>query len=130
VRKVMLVKYSYAFVVLPGGVGTMDELFEAITLIQTRKIKSFPVVLMGKEYYEPLIAFLERMVVAGTIDAADMNLLIVTDSIEEAVSHIQHHAIEQFGLRRAPRRSRLLLESESATTDQQRKVLQDQVSPQ
>ncbi|HWP43969.1 MAG TPA: TIGR00730 family Rossman fold protein, partial [Blastocatellia bacterium] len=64
VRKVMLIKYSYAFVVLPGGVGTMDELFEAVTLIQTRKILGFPIVLMDREYYEPLIHFLKRMVVA------------------------------------------------------------------
>ena len=60
VRKVMLVKYSYAFVVMPGGVGTMDELFEAVTLIQTKKIEGFPVVLMGKDYWTPLVAFLRR----------------------------------------------------------------------
>jgi len=110
VRKVMLIKYSYAFIVLPGGVGTMDELFEAITLIQTRKILSFPVVLMGKEYYEPLIHFLKNMVIAGTIDAADMNLLLVTDSVEEAMEHINKYAVQQFRLRLTPRPSKLLLE--------------------
>jgi uncharacterized protein (TIGR00730 family) len=110
VRKVMLIKYSYGFIVMPGGVGTMDELFEAITLIQTRKILSFPVVLMGKEYYEPLIDFLKRMVVAGTIDAADMNLLLVTDSVEEAMEHINKYAVQQFKLRLTPRPSKLLLE--------------------
>ena len=110
VRKVMLIKYSYAFIVMPGGVGTMDELFEAITLIQTRKILSFPVVLMGKEYYEPLINFLKRMVVAGTIDAADMNLLLVTDSVDEAMDHINKYAVQQFKLRLTPRPSKLLLE--------------------
>ncbi|HEY6402700.1 MAG TPA: TIGR00730 family Rossman fold protein, partial [Blastocatellia bacterium] len=72
VRKVMLIKYSYAFVVLPGGVGTMDELFEALTLIQTRKILDFPVVLMGKDYYAPLIDFFGDMARAGTISQADL----------------------------------------------------------
>ena len=108
VRKTMLIKYSYAFVVLPGGVGTMDELFEAVTLIQTKKIRSFPVVLMGKDYYAPLIEFLKRMVDAGTIDAADLDLLLVTDSIDDAMSHIQKHAIEAYGLKRVPRPSRIL----------------------
>jgi uncharacterized protein (TIGR00730 family) len=123
VRKVMLIKYSYAFVVLPGGVGTMDELFEAITLIQTRKILSFPVVLMGKEYYEPLIDFLRRMVVAGTIDLADMELLLVTDSVEEAIAHIHVNAVERYGLRRVPRRSKLLREDTLNSAEQKRDLL-------
>src|SRR5262249_19963778 len=72
VRKVMLVKYSYGFVVLPGGVGTMDELFEALTLIQTGKIKDFPIVLMGRDYYQPLIDFLRDMVTEGTISPKDL----------------------------------------------------------
>ncbi len=100
VRKVMLIKYSYAFVVLPGGVGTMDELFEALTLIQTGKIKNFPVVLMGKDYYGPLIDFLGSMVEAGTISEKDLRLFMVTDSVEEAMAHIEQHAIQDFGLRR------------------------------
>ena len=108
IRKTMLIKYSYAFVVLPGGVGTMDELFEAVTLIQTKKIESFPIVLMGKEYYAPMIDFLKRMVAAGTIDVADLDLLLVTDSVDEAMAHIQKHAIEAFGLKRVPRPSRVL----------------------
>jgi uncharacterized protein (TIGR00730 family) len=110
VRKVMLIKYSYAFVVLPGGVGTMDELFEAFTLIQTKKILDFPVVLMGKDYYQPLIDYLKRMVEAGTISPEDLELLRVTDSVEEAMSHVREHSIEKFGLRRVPRRSRILRE--------------------
>src|SRR5215217_4923355 len=89
VRKVMLIKYSYAFVVLPGGVGTMDELFEALTLIQTRKILDFPVVLMGRAYYEPMMGFLERMVEQKTINEADLKLLMVTDSVDEAMAHIE-----------------------------------------
>src|SRR5215475_1556043 len=100
VRKVMLVKYSYAFVVLPGGVGTMDELFEALTLIQTRKILDFPVVLMGKDYYAPLIAFFNDMAEAGTISDADLRLFMITDSLDEATAHIEQHAIQKFGLHR------------------------------
>jgi uncharacterized protein (TIGR00730 family) len=110
VRKVMLIKYSYAFVVLPGGVGTMDELFEAITLIQTRKILSFPVVLMGRDYYAPLLDFMRRMAEAKTISPEDLDLVLVTDSVEEAMAHIQKYAVEQFGLKRVPHRSRILRE--------------------
>lgn len=89
VRKVMLVKYSYAFVVLPGGFGTLDELFEALTLIQTRKIDNFPVVLMGTEFWSPLLGFMrERLIEQGTIDAGDAELLTVTDSAEEAVRRL------------------------------------------
>ncbi len=110
VRKVLLFKYSYAFVVMPGGVGTMDELFEAITLIQTKKILSFPVVLIGKEYFEPLIEFLKGMVEEGTIDASDLDLILLTDSVDEAIRHIQKHAVEKFGLnlRKIPTPSILL----------------------
>src|ERR1700687_2965586 len=76
VRKVMLVKYSYAFVVMPGGMGTMDEFFEAAVLIQTRKIESFPVILFGKEYWRPLVSFLNEMAEAGTIERADLGLFL------------------------------------------------------
>lgn len=112
VRKVMLVKYSYAFVVLPGGFGTIDELFEALTLLQTRKIVDFPVILMGRAYWTPIMDFMTQMVQAETISARDLSLLFLTDSIEEAAQHIQTHAIEHFGLykRTMPRRSRVLRE--------------------
>jgi uncharacterized protein (TIGR00730 family) len=112
VRKVMLVKYSYAFVVMPGGLGTMDEFFEAAVLIQTRKIESFPVILFVKDYWRPLVDFLTEMVWVGTIAREDLDLLIFTDSVDEAMAHIQKHAVEQFGLVRAklPRRSRFLRE--------------------
>ncbi len=107
----MLVKYSYAFVVLPGGVGTMDELFEAVTLIQTRKIADFPIVLMGSAYWKELLDLLDHMVAAKTIDPADLKLLLVTDSVEEAMAHISKFSIEKFGLRRAaPKRSWFLWE--------------------
>jgi uncharacterized protein (TIGR00730 family) len=110
VRKVMLVKYSYAFIVMPGGMGTMDEFFEAAVLIQTRKIESFPLILLGKDYWRPLVGLLKEMVGAGTIDRQDFDLLLFTDSVDEAMDHIQKHAIEPFGLvrRSAPRRSRFL----------------------
>lgn len=115
VRKVMLIKYSYAFVVLPGGVGTMDELFEALTLIQTKKIQDFPVVLMGKDYYAPMLEFMEKMLVEKTISPADLKLFLVTDSIDEAMAHIEKFAIEKFGLlrRKAPSASPLLGERET-----------------
>ncbi|CAG1000462.1 pyrimidine/purine-5'-nucleotide nucleosidase [Flavobacteriales bacterium] len=98
VRKVLLTKYSYAFVVLPGGFGTMDELFEALTLVQTRKTKDFPVVIMGKEYYKPMIDFVKSMANARTIDEKDVTLFHYTDSVEEAVAYIQKNAVEKFGL--------------------------------
>jgi uncharacterized protein (TIGR00730 family) len=110
VRKVMMVKYSYAFVVMPGGIGTCDELFEALTLIQTKKILSFPVVVMEKDYWRPLLDMMDRMVAEKTIDEADLHLLLLTDSVPEAIDHIRKHAIDEFGLRRrvTPRRSKLL----------------------
>ena len=112
VRKVMLVKYSYAFVVMPGGFGTMDELFESLTLIQTRKIVEFPVVLLGRDYWLPILEFCQNMVKQETINPEDLDLLFLTDSVEEAASHIRTHAFERFGLRerRIPKRSRLLRE--------------------
>src|SRR5262247_2227001 len=113
VRKVMLVKYSYAFVVLPGGVGTMDEFFEALTLIQTKKIKNFPIVLMGKDYYRPLIEYLEMMVREGTLGHSDLDLLMVTDSVDEAMAHIEMYAVKQFGLRRVPKRFWMFGESDT-----------------
>jgi uncharacterized protein (TIGR00730 family) len=111
VRKVMLVKYSYAFVAMPGGIGTMDELFEALELIQTEKIFRFPVVAMGKDHWRSLVELLNHMVEAGTIAEEDLDLLCVTDSVDEAMAHIRV-AIEEFGLRRRrmPRRSRILRE--------------------
>ncbi len=103
IRKVMLIKYSYAFVVLPGGVGTMDELFEALTLIQTRKILDFPVVLMARAYYQPMIEYLEMMVRERTIGEADLKLVMLTDSVEEAMAHIEQHAVQKFKLKRVPK---------------------------
>jgi uncharacterized protein (TIGR00730 family) len=104
VRKLMLVKYSYAFIALPGGFGTLDEIFEVATLIQTRKVKDFPLVLMGEEFWHPLLDFLgRRLVTAGTIDAADYQRILVTDSAESAVQSVARVAMSQFGLTYGPR---------------------------
>src|SRR5215208_6109355 len=109
VRKVMLVKYSYAFIALPGGFGTMDEIFECATLIQTGKIQSFPLILMGTEYWRPLLDFLRgTMVEEKTIFAADFERITVTDSPDEAVEIILR-ACGQFGFVWKPARPRWYL---------------------
>jgi uncharacterized protein (TIGR00730 family) len=113
VRKVMLSKYSYAYVALPGGFGTMDELFEISTLIQTGKIRNFPCVLIGKEYWDPLMDFLrDRFVAMGTIDQDDFDRFHVTDSPKEAAEYIRTHAMKNFGLKYQPplKRRRSLFE--------------------
>jgi uncharacterized protein (TIGR00730 family) len=118
VRKVLLFKYSYAFIALPGGLGTLDELTEALTLVQTGKIANFPIVLIGCEYWQPFVDMLSHMATAGTVGAADRKLLMVTDSVAEAMAHIQMHAIEPFGLRRRVLKpSPLLGERAPATGD-------------
>jgi uncharacterized protein (TIGR00730 family) len=87
-RKVVLVKYSKAFVIMPGGFGTLDELFETLTLIQTKTIKGFPVVLFGKNYFTPLVQYMYKMVDEKTISPEDLNLVLLTDSYDEAINHI------------------------------------------
>jgi hypothetical protein len=109
VRKVLLFKYSYGFIAMPGGMGTTDELFEALTLIQTKKIFNFPVVIMGKQYWAALIQQLQDMVAAGTINAEDLKLMLITDDVREALAHIERHTIESFGLTRRPIHSSRLL---------------------
>ena len=103
VRKLMLIKYSYAFVVLPGGFGTLDELFEVLTLIQTGKVKDFPVALMGTEYWEDLLDLMGGMVAARTIDTVDFGKLIVSDNPGEVVSAVTDIAMTRFGLTYGPR---------------------------
>ena len=103
VRKMLLVKYSYAFVIMPGGAGTIDEMFEAITLIQTRKINNFPVVIMGTDYWNEILPFIDKMARAGMIAPSDLDLVHATDSVDDAIAHIRTHAIERFGLRAVPR---------------------------
>src|SRR6478609_7208649 len=89
VRKVLLVKYSYAFIIMPGGFGTMDEFFEAITLVQTKTITNFPIVLFGKEYHKTLSEYMNKMAEEKTISPEDLNLVLLTDSIDEAMAHIE-----------------------------------------
>ena len=108
VRKMMLVKYSYAFVVMPGGFGTLDEMFEALTLIQTAKIHDFPVVVMGSDYWGPLREQIDAMVGTGMIAKADTDLLRFTDDVDEAVEHIRSRTVERFGLQKKLRPLRIL----------------------
>jgi hypothetical protein len=99
IRKTLLIKYSYAFVVMPGGFGTLDEYFEAITLIQTKTISNFPVVIMDKEFYKHIIAHNELMKAEGTISENDINLCLFTDDVNEAVDYIRNNTIQRYSLR-------------------------------
>jgi uncharacterized protein (TIGR00730 family) len=105
VRKFLLLKYSYAFVIMPGGFGTMDECFETLTLIQTGKIQGFPVIVMGTEYWRNVREMMDEMARVGTIGEADLELMCFTDSVEDAMEHIRKHALGRFGLQQVvPRR--------------------------
>jgi uncharacterized protein (TIGR00730 family) len=96
VRKVMLVKYASAFFLLPGGLGTLDELFETLTLIQTKKIKPFPVVLLGVEYWAGLMDWIrERVLAEGMISEQDMTLFHVTDDVEEAIAVVKSYMADK-----------------------------------
>ncbi|MBK8610735.1 MAG: TIGR00730 family Rossman fold protein [Chitinophagaceae bacterium] len=99
VRKTLLTKYSYAFVVMPGGFGTLDEYFESITLMQTKMISDFPVVIMDKEFYRNIIAHIDVMKEKGTISPEDTNLFFFTDDVDEAVAYIQNNTIKKYDLR-------------------------------
>jgi uncharacterized protein (TIGR00730 family) len=102
VRKTMFVKYAHAFVIFPGGFGTMDELFESLTLIQTRKVKNFPVVLFGSEYWAGMLDWIRGTVLAeGKISEDDLDLVCVTDSPETATAHVLERYLAQNG--RGPR---------------------------
>jgi uncharacterized protein (TIGR00730 family) len=101
VRKTLLIKYSYGFIIMPGGFGTMDEMFEALTLIQTKKIRNFPIVVMGSDFWGEMRQFIDAMLAGGTISPEDLDLIKWTDSIDEAIAHLQEHAVKQFGLRLA-----------------------------
>lgn len=94
VRKLMFIKYAMAYIALPGGYGTLDELSEALVLIQTKRIKGFPIVLLGKDYWSGLVDwFRTRLVADGFCNERDLDLFLVTDSTEEAVAHIRRHVI-------------------------------------
>lgn len=99
VRKTMLIKYSYAFIIMPGGFGTMDEFFETLTLVQTGMITQFPIVLYGKEYYKDLMASIESMISAGTVSPEDLKLVLVTDDIDEAIEHISKYITTNYSIK-------------------------------
>jgi len=99
VRKTLLIKYSYAFVVMPGGFGTMDEYFEALTLIQTKMLFQFPIIIFDTNYHAALINHIELMKQKGTIAEEDLKLCLFTDSIQEAIDHLKINAISKFGLK-------------------------------
>jgi uncharacterized protein (TIGR00730 family) len=114
VRKVMLVKYSYAFIAMPGGFGTMDEVFETATLIQTGKIKDFAIIMVGSGYWQPLLDFMADTLVANqTIAAADLSAIEVVDTAEDAMRILKERAIKRFGLtyeKKPPKRRWFLFE--------------------
>ena len=89
VRKILLIKYSYAFIIMPGGFGTLDEMFEAMTLIQTKKIENFPVIIFSKEYHKELIEHFNLMIDKKTISTDDLKLFLVTDSVEEVIELLE-----------------------------------------
>lgn len=109
VRKVLLLKYSYGLVAMPGGFGTLDELYEVLTLIQTTMINKYPVVIFGRDYHQKLLEYMEDMKKHGTISPEDTNLFLVTDDVDEAVEFIATHTIIPFGLK-AKKKSRWLWE--------------------
>lgn len=103
IRKVLLVKYSYAFVIMPGGFGTMDEFFETLTLAQTRTITNFPIVLFGKEFYQPLMKLVDEMILRGTVSEIDKKLILITDDVEEAMQYIQAYIAKNFKVKKRRR---------------------------
>lgn len=104
VRKTLLIKYSYAFVVMPGGFGTLDEYFEALTLIQTKMISQFPVIIFDKDFYKEISAHIDFMVTKGTIAKDDIQLCLFTDSVPEAIDHLKKYSIDKFGLKEEQKR--------------------------
>jgi uncharacterized protein (TIGR00730 family) len=96
IRKGMMLKYSYAFIVMPGGFGTMDEFFSTLTLIQTKSITQFPMVLFGIEFYRPLMDTIEMMKREGTISEEDLSLVKFTDNIDEAMAHINSYLSKNY----------------------------------
>lgn len=107
VRKLMLVKYSYAFIAMPGGLGTLDEMFEVATLVQTGKVLDFPLVFLGRDYWRPLLDFMAgRLITERAIDCEDYRRFVVSDSPEEVVAAITEVALKRFGLTYGPRARR------------------------
>ncbi len=102
-RKVVLVKYSYAFIIMPGGFGTMDEFFETLTLVQTKSITRFPIVLFGVKYFQPLMDYMHLMANKGTISREDLDLVLMTDDFDNAILHIKKYVIENYKIKRRKR---------------------------
>jgi len=100
VRKVLLVKYSYAFVIMPGGFGTMDEFFETLTMVQTKTIAEFPIVIFGKEFYKDMMEAIEDMAEKGTISKEDLDLVLVTDDVDEAMNHISKYIMSNYQIKK------------------------------
>ena len=96
IRKVLLVKYSYAFIIMPGGFGTQDEFFETLTLAQTKVINDFPIVVMGRSYYQPFQHWMDHMIQAGTISPEDKKFVLFTDSVDEAINHISSYVRKNY----------------------------------
>ena len=99
VRKTLFTKYSQGFIMMPGGFGTMDEFFETLTLVQTKALTQFPIVLFGKEYYKELMEAMNDMAHKGTISKEDMNLVLLTDDIDEAMDHIRHYITSNYQIK-------------------------------
>ena len=102
-RKTMMIKYSYAFVIMPGGFGTMDEFFETLTLVQTKSITQFPVVLFCTEYYSPLMEYMDYLCKEGTISEEDLKLVLLTDDIDEAMEHIRTYIKGNYTIKKRPK---------------------------
>ena len=99
VRKTLLIKYSYAFVIMPGGFGTMDEFFETLTMVQTKTITGFPLVLFGKEFYRDIWEAMQIMSEKGTISKEDMDLVLFTDDVIEAMEHIRKYITTNYKIK-------------------------------
>jgi uncharacterized protein (TIGR00730 family) len=112
VRKVLMFKYSYGFVILPGGIGTLDEFSEALTLIQTHKILNFPLVLMNTSYWAPLMPMFHKMIEAYMLEPEALKLILLTDSVEEALAHLQQYAVAQVRIKRRKEFRRFFLLAE------------------
>ena len=103
VRKTLLVKYSYAFIIMPGGFGTMDEFFETLTLVQTKTITQFPIVLYGKDYFQPLMDYMKLLLAEGTVGEADLKLVTLTDDFDEAMAHIKTYITTNYKIQKKPK---------------------------
>ena len=100
IRKTMMIKYSYAFIIMPGGFGTMDEFYETLTLVQTKMLARFPIVLFGRAYYKELWEYMEYMSQQGTISKEDLSLVLLTDSVEESMIHIKTYISTNYDIKR------------------------------